>query len=124
MVNFTLRWLKVFQIPRQICLTKALPWVWAQQAWAAFLLPEGSSWSNPVLSSSSCLVETAHREEQPNVQELIEVSKRPSQITSSCPVDKQVIRAATELYYEENNVFQGKCQAKTLQNTEVINLTS
>lgn len=61
------------------------------------LLPESSLWANPVSSSNSCLAETAHRQEQPNLQELTEVSKMPSQMVSSCPVDVQVIRAATEL---------------------------
>lgn len=89
---------------RQICLTKALPWFWAQWAWAAFLLTESSLWTKPVSSSNSFLnliLETTHREEQPNLQDLTEVSKGPSQMVSGYPEDVQIIRAATELYYEE-----------------------
>lgn len=88
------------------------PWVWAQWAWAAFLLPESCLWTNPVSSSNSCLIETAHRQEQRNLQELTEVSKRPSQMVSSCPVDVQVIRAATDLYYEGKKCVPGKMLGK------------
>lgn len=48
------------------------------------------------------------------MQQLTEVSKGPSQMVSGCPEDVQIIRAATEVYYEEKKMFQGKCEAKTL----------